>query len=121
MRNRQFLKASLDAIRQHRGEEELNARQFDTLYKEKVKEVGIDTELIKRSVNEGFSGGEKKRSEMLQLATLDPKLALLDETDSGLDIDALRMVADGVNRRRSPDNAIVPGDPLPAHPQLRQA
>jgi Fe-S cluster assembly ATP-binding protein len=107
VRNRQFLKASLDAIRQHRGEEELNARQFDTLYKEKVKEVGIDTELIKRSVNEGFSGGEKKRSEMLQLATLDPKLALLDETDSGLDIDALRMVADGVNRRRSPDNAIV--------------
>jgi len=107
VRNRQFLKASLDAIHQHRGEDELNARQFDTLYKKKVKEVGIDPELIKRSVNEGFSGGEKKRSEMLQMATLDPKLALLDETDSGLDIDALKMVADGVNRRKSPDNAII--------------
>ena len=107
VRNRQFIKAALDAIRQHRGEEELRARHFDTLYKEKVKEVGVDPELMKRSVNEGFSGGEKKRSEMLQLAILDPKLALLDETDSGLDIDALRTVADGVNRRRRPDNAII--------------
>ena len=107
VRNRQFIKAALDALRKHRGEEELRARQFDTLYKEKVKEVGVDPELMKRSVNEGFSGGEKKRSEMLQLAILDPKLALLDETDSGLDIDALRMVADGVNRRRRPDNAII--------------
>ena len=107
VRNKQFIKAALDAIREHRGEEELNARQFDALYKEKIKEVGVDPELMKRSVNEGFSGGEKKRSEMLQLALLDPRLALLDETDSGLDIDALKMVADGVNRRRSPDNAII--------------
>ena len=107
VRNRQFIKAALDAVREHRGEEALNARQFDTIYKEKIKELGVDPELMKRSVNEGFSGGEKKRSEMLQLAILDPKLALLDETDSGLDIDALKMVANGVNQRRSPDNAIV--------------
>ena len=107
VRNRQFIKAALDAIRQHRGEEEIRAREFDKLYKEKVKMVGIDADLLKRGVNEGFSGGEKKRSEMLQLAILDPKLALLDETDSGLDIDALKMVAAGVNQRRRPDNAIV--------------
>ena len=107
VRNRQFLKAALDAVREHRGEEELNARQFDKVFKETIKKVGIDPELMKRSVNDGFSGGEKKRSEMLQLTLLDPKLAILDETDSGLDIDALRLVADGVNRRRSPDNATV--------------
>jgi Fe-S cluster assembly ATP-binding protein len=107
VRNRQFLKAALDAIRQHRGEEELGAREFDVLYREKIKTVGIDPDLMKRSVNEGFSGGEKKRSEALQLAILDPKLALLDETDSGLDIDALRTVAHGVNQRRSPDNATI--------------
>ena len=107
VRNRQFLKAALDAIREHRGEDVLSARKFDSLYKEKVTEVGIYTELVKRSVNEGFSGGEKKRNEMLQMAILDPKLAVLDETDSGLDIDALRSVADGINRRRSPDNAMV--------------
>ena len=107
VRNRQFLKAALDAARTYRGEEELNIRQFDTIYKAAVEKVGIDAELIKRSVNEGFSGGEKKRSEMLQLAVLDPKLAILDETDSGLDIDALRRVADGVNQRRRPDNATI--------------
>ena len=107
VRNRQFLKAALDAIREHRGEDVLSARQFDSLYKEKVTEVGILSELVKRSVNEGFSGGEKKRNEMLQMAILDPKLAVLDETDSGLDIDALKSVADGINRRRSPDNAMV--------------
>jgi Fe-S cluster assembly ATP-binding protein len=107
VRNRQFLKAALDAARTYRGEEELNVRQFDTIYKAAVEKVGIDAELMKRSVNEGFSGGEKKRSEMLQLAVLDPKLAVLDETDSGLDIDALRRVADGVNQRRRPDNATI--------------
>ncbi len=107
VRNRQFLKAGLDAIRKHRGEEELRAREFDKLFKESVAKVGIDPDLVKRSVNEGFSGGEKKRSEMLQLAILDPKLALLDETDSGLDIDALRTVADGMNQRRSPDKAMI--------------
>ena len=107
VRYRQFIKAALDAIREHRGEPALSARAFDKLYREKVDQVGIDPELVKRSVNEGFSGGEKKRSEMLQLALLEPKLSLLDETDSGLDIDALRMVADGVNRMRNPDRAVV--------------
>ncbi len=107
VRNRQFLKAALDAARTYRGEEELNVRQFDTIYKAAIEKVGIAAELMKRSVNEGFSGGEKKRSEMLQLAVLDPKLAILDETDSGLDIDALRRVADGVNQRRRPDNATI--------------
>ena len=107
VRNRQFIKAALDAIREERGQDELNARQFDKIYREAIEKVGIDADLMKRSVNEGFSGGEKKRSEMLQLAILDPKLAILDETDSGLDIDALRLVADGVNRRRSPHNATV--------------
>ena len=107
VRNRQFVKAALDAIRQHRGEKELSARDFDKLYREKIKMVGIDPDLMKRSVNDGFSGGEKKRSEMLQMAILEPKLAILDETDSGLDIDALRAVADGVNQGRSPDKSIV--------------
>ena len=107
VRSWQFLKAALDAVREHRGEEDLSIRDFDKLYNEKVAELGIDTDLMKRSVNEGFSGGEKKRSEMVQLAVMDPKLALLDETDSGLDIDALRTVSEGVNRRRSPDNAMV--------------
>ncbi|MDP6402109.1 MAG: Fe-S cluster assembly ATPase SufC [SAR202 cluster bacterium] len=107
VRTWQFLKAAVDAIRLHRGLEELSIREFDKLAEEKRQLVEIDPDLLKRSVNEGFSGGEKKRNEILQLALLDPTLALLDETDSGLDIDALRMVADGVNRRRSPDNAIV--------------
>ena len=107
VRNRQFIKAALDALRENRGDEPLSAREFDRLYRAKVAEVGIDSELVKRSVNEGFSGGEKKRSEMLQLAILDPRLAILDETDSGLDIDALRAVAEGINRRRAPDRAIV--------------
>ncbi|HJN85710.1 MAG: Fe-S cluster assembly ATPase SufC [Dehalococcoidia bacterium] len=103
----QFLKAALDALRQHRGEEELGAREFDRLLKEKVKMVEIDPDLVKRAVNEGFSGGEKKRNEILQMAVLEPKLAVLDETDSGLDIDALRIVANGVNRLRTSENAIV--------------
>ena len=103
----QFLKAAVDASREHRGQEEMGARDFDRLLREKIKMVEIDPDLIKRAVNEGFSGGEKKRNEILQMAVLEPKLALLDETDSGLDIDALRVVSDGVNRLRSPSNAVV--------------
>lgn len=103
----QFLKAAVDALREHRGEEEMGAREFDRLLREKIKMVEIDPDLIKRAVNEGFSGGEKKRNEILQMAVLEPKLALLDETDSGLDIDALKVVSDGVNRLRSPSNAVV--------------
>ncbi len=107
VRNRQFLKSALDAARVYRGEEELSAREFDRTYRAAVKAVDIGAELMKRGVNEGFSGGEKKRSEMLQMAVLDPRLALLDETDSGLDIDALRLVAGIVGQRRRPDNATV--------------
>ncbi len=103
----QFLKAAADAARVHRGEEEYSARDFDRMLREKVKLVEIDPELVRRSVNEGFSGGEKKRNEILQMAILEPKLALLDETDSGLDIDALRIVSDGVNSLRNSENAIV--------------
>ena len=103
----QFLKAGVDARRQHNGEEELSARDFDRMLKEKVKLVEIDPDLVKRAVNEGFSGGEKKRNEILQMAVLEPKLALLDETDSGLDIDALRIVSEGVNKLRTAENAVV--------------
>ena len=103
----QFLKAAMDAKRVHAGEEEMGAREFDQLLRSKVEEVEIDPELVRRSVNEGFSGGEKKRNEVLQMTLLEPTLALLDETDSGLDIDALRIVSDGVNRLRRPDNAAV--------------
>ncbi len=103
----QFLKAGVDARRQHQGDEELSARDFDRMLKEKVKLVAIDPDLVKRAVNEGFSGGEKKRNEILQMAVLEPKLALLDETDSGLDIDALRIVSEGVNKLRTPENAVV--------------
>ena len=103
----QFLKAAADAARVHRGEEEYSARDFDRMLREKVKLVEIDPELVRRSVNEGFSGGEKKRNEILQMAILEPTLALLDETDSGLDIDALRIVSDGVNSLRNSENAIV--------------
>ena len=103
----QFLKAAVDAQREQAGEDELSARAFDRMLKEKVELVEIDPELVKRSVNEGFSGGEKKRNEILQMAVLQPKLAILDETDSGLDIDALRIVSDGVNKLRNPSNAVV--------------
>ncbi len=103
----QFLKAAADAIRIHRGEEEYGARDFDRLLREKVKLVEIDPDLVRRSVNEGFSGGEKKRNEILQMAILEPTLALLDETDSGLDIDALRIVSSGVNSLRNSENAVV--------------
>ena len=107
VRTWQFLKAAVDAVRQHRGLPELKIREFDKLLEEKRRIVEIDADLIKRSVNEGYSGGEKKRNEMFQMALLDPRLALLDETDSGLDIDALRVVANGVNQFKGPDKAIV--------------
>jgi Fe-S cluster assembly ATP-binding protein len=102
-----FLKNALNAIRKHRGLSELDAFDFLSLVKEKAKLVEIDEELVKRPVNEGFSGGEKKRNEIFQMAILDPTLAVLDETDSGLDIDALRIVAAGVNSLRSPDRAMI--------------
>ncbi|MCH8107610.1 MAG: Fe-S cluster assembly ATPase SufC [Chloroflexi bacterium] len=103
----QFLKAAVDALRVHQGQEEMSAREFDQMLKEKVALVEIDPDLVRRSVNEGFSGGEKKRNEILQMAVLQPTLALLDETDSGLDIDALRIVANGINQLRNPSNAMV--------------
>jgi len=102
-----FLKAALNSIRKHRGLEELDAMEFLTLIKDKLKLVGMDQVLANRPLNEGFSGGEKKRNEILQMAVLDPALALLDETDSGLDIDALRVVANGVNALRRKDRAMV--------------
>ncbi|MDZ7662605.1 Fe-S cluster assembly ATPase SufC [Thiohalophilus sp.] len=105
--NMVFLKESLNAIRRARGEEELDSVKFMQLVKEKAKLVELDEKLLKRSVNAGFSGGEKKRNEILQLALLEPKLALLDETDSGLDIDALRIVAEGVNSLRGPERSVV--------------
>ncbi len=105
--NTYFLKAALNAVRKHRGEEELDAMDFLALVKEKMKLVELDEGLITRSVNEGFSGGEKKRNEIFQMAVLEPKLAILDETDSGLDIDALKIVADGVNALRSENRAMV--------------
>jgi Fe-S cluster assembly ATP-binding protein len=105
--NTYFLKAAVNAIRKHRGEPELDAMDFMQLMKAKVKLVGMNEALLKRAVNEGFSGGEKKRNEILQMALLEPSLAILDETDSGLDIDALKMVAEGVNRLRSPERAII--------------
>lgn len=100
-----FLKAALNEIRKHRGLPELDAMEFLNLVKEKVKLLDLPEELLKRSVNEGFSGGEKKRAEIFQMAVLEPKLAILDETDSGLDIDALKVVANGVNKLKRPDNA----------------
>src|SRR5918992_1281259 len=105
--NSYFLKAALNAIRKHRGLAELDAIEFMKLVKEKLKLLDMDTAFLNRSVNQGFSGGEKKRNEILQMAVLEPRLAVLDETDSGLDIDALRVVADGVNKLRRPDNATV--------------
>ena len=105
--NAYFLKTALNAIRKHRGEEELDAMDFLVLVKEKMKLLQMEEGFLNRAVNEGFSGGEKKRNEILQMAILDPKLALLDETDSGLDIDSLRIVASGVNSLRSKDRAIV--------------
>ena len=105
--NTYFLRAAINAIRKHRGQEELDAVEFLKLVKKKLKVLHIDDELLKRPVNEGFSGGEKKRNEIFQMAVLDPKLAVLDETDSGLDIDALKTVADGVNALRSPKRSMI--------------
>jgi len=102
-----FLKAAVNAVRKHRGLPELDAIEFLNLVKEKSRIVEIDDSLVKRPVNEGFSGGEKKRNEIFQMALLDPALAILDETDSGLDIDALRIVARGVNELRSPERAMI--------------
>ncbi len=102
-----FLKAALNALRKHRGLNELDAIDFLAHVREKLKLVEMDESFLNRSVNEGFSGGEKKRNEIFQMAVLDPKLAILDETDSGLDIDALKIVAKGVNAMRAPDRAIV--------------
>jgi Fe-S cluster assembly ATP-binding protein len=105
--NTYFLKAGLNAIRKHRGLEPLDAVDFLALVRKKMKVLDIEESLINRPVNEGFSGGEKKRNEIFQMAILEPRLAILDETDSGLDIDALRIVADGVNKLRSNDNAVI--------------
>jgi len=102
-----FLRTALNALRKRRGEEELSTPELLRLVREKAKDLGIDQEILKRAVNVGFSGGEKKRNEILQMAILQPKLCVLDETDSGLDIDALKIVADGVNKLRSPKRAIV--------------
>jgi Fe-S cluster assembly ATP-binding protein len=105
--NAQFLRLAYNEKRKHLGEEELDPLEFKDLLAERAKIVEMDAGLMSRSVNEGFSGGEKKRNEILQMAVLEPKLAVLDETDSGLDIDALRVVSEGVNRLRSPENAVI--------------
>jgi Fe-S cluster assembly ATP-binding protein len=105
--NNYFMKTALNAIRKQRGEQELDAVDFLKLIKERAKLVQMDPALLSRSVNEGFSGGEKKRNEILQMAVLEPRLAILDETDSGLDIDALQIVAGGINALRSPERAII--------------
>jgi Fe-S cluster assembly ATP-binding protein len=105
--NTYFLKAALNAIRKHRGQDELDAMDFLKLVKEKMKLMDMDESLINRRVNEGFSGGEKKRNEIFQMAVLDPKLAILDETDSGLDIDALKIVANGVNALHARHRAVI--------------
>lgn len=105
--NAYFLRTAVNAIRREQGKPELDAIDFLKLVKAEMKEVGMREEFLHRSVNEGFSGGEKKRNEVLQMSMLEPKLAILDETDSGLDIDALRIVSEGVNRLRSPDRSMV--------------
>ena len=105
--NAYLLRAAVNAMRRHRGEPEVDAADFLLMVRERMKQMDMDEAFLKRAVNEGFSGGEKKRNEILQMMMLEPKLAVLDETDSGLDIDALRVVADGVNAMRSPERAIV--------------
>lgn len=102
-----FLKTALNEIRDHHGQEKLDAMEFFALVREKLKLVNMDEKLLSRSINQGFSGGEKKRNEIFQMALLEPKLAILDETDSGLDIDAMKIVANGVNQLRSQDNATI--------------
>ena len=105
--NLNFLRTALNAQRKYRGEEEMSAAAFMKLVRDKAAGLELSTDMLKRSVNVGFSGGEKKRNEMVQMAVLDPKLAILDETDSGLDIDALKVVAEGINALRAPDKAIL--------------
>ena len=105
--NAYFMRSALNAVRKYHGQDEMDAMDFLPLFREKLKLLEMDEKLLNRSVNEGFSGGEKKRNEILQMALLEPKLAVLDETDSGLDIDALRIVAQGVNTLRSPDRAMI--------------
>jgi Fe-S cluster assembly ATP-binding protein len=105
--NAYFMKAALNAVRKHRGQEELDAIDFLALVREKLALVDMDEKFLNRAVNEGFSGGEKKRNEILQMAILEPRFAILDETDSGLDIDALRIVANGVNALRGPDRSMI--------------
>ena len=102
-----FLRTALNSIREHKGENKVSAMEFIKLIKEKLKLVDMDPAFMKRSVNEGFSGGEKKRNEILQMAVMEPKLAILDETDSGLDIDALKIVANGVNALKNKNNAVI--------------
>ena len=102
-----FLKTAVNAVRRYRGESEFDAMQFIKFIRAKAKEFNVSDEMLKRSVNSGFSGGEKKRNEIFQMAMLEPKLAILDETDSGLDIDALKIVANGVNKLKSKDNAVL--------------
>ncbi len=105
--NNEFMKAAYNSLQEHRGLPELDAVEFYQILKEKLKIVDMDPSYVNRAINDGFSGGEKKRNEILQMAVLEPTLAVLDETDSGLDIDALKIVADGVNQLRSPSNAIL--------------
>ena len=105
--NAYFLRSALNAVRKYRGLEEMDAMDFLPMLREKLKLLDMDDKLLNRSVNEAFSGGEKKRNEILQMAVLEPKLAILDETDSGLDIDALRIVAEGVNAMRAPDRSLL--------------
>lgn len=105
--NTTFMKEALNSVRKYRGEDELDAMEFMKVIREKTKQLGVSNDMLKRAVNVGFSGGEKKRNDILQMAVLEPTLAILDETDSGLDIDALKTVADGVNLLRSPENATL--------------
>ena len=105
--NLQFLKTAINAIRKHRGEDEVDAVEFMKQAKAAARQVDLDASFLKRGVNEGFSGGEKKRNEIMQMLLMEPRLAILDETDSGLDIDALKVVADGVNALRSPDRSVI--------------
>ena len=102
-----FLRAAINAKRKHHGQDELDARDFLTLVKEKATSIGLDERLLNRAINEGFSGGEKKRNEVFQMAVLEPRLCILDETDSGLDIDALKIVADGVNKLRNAERGMI--------------
>ncbi len=105
--NLQFLRTAMNSLREYRGEEEIDAVSFMKRAREKIKQVNLDPAFLKRGVNEGFSGGEKKRNEIMQMLMLEPKLAILDETDSGLDIDALKVVADGVNALKSPERSVI--------------